>query len=209
MKYKASILADPPGAGKTWTTLATLARDAKHLTRCLIVAPNQVLCQWHSEVERLIAHNKLAFNVVYPKSYAEWTHINFSLLHDAPIVMFLTPSLMMKVAKPLRYMNVSHLVMDEVHLYSRPRTKGWNAIHTIAPKVSKRVLFLTANPIQNSHKELKYLYYTLASDAMLKQKADDVPKIPIVRRRPDTSYLPKRKDVTRLIEPDTSEAQAM
>ena len=40
LKERASILADPPGAGKTWTTLATLTRDPKGVSRCLVVGPN-------------------------------------------------------------------------------------------------------------------------------------------------------------------------
>ena len=51
--HKASILADPPGAGKTWTTLATIVRDADKLARCLVVGPNQVLHQWVGEMEKI------------------------------------------------------------------------------------------------------------------------------------------------------------
>lgn len=40
LQSPASILADPPGAGKTWTTLASIAQDEIKAKRILIVAPN-------------------------------------------------------------------------------------------------------------------------------------------------------------------------
>lgn len=43
LESRASILADPPGAGKTWTTIATLMNDSYGVKRVLVVAPNQVL----------------------------------------------------------------------------------------------------------------------------------------------------------------------
>jgi len=91
----------------------------------------------------------------------------------------------------LSYFRFTHVVLDEVHLYSRPRTKGWAALKTILKRVKSRTLFLTANPIQNTFKELESIYEL----AHMGKEDEVVMPIPIVRRRPDTSYLPEREDI--------------
>lgn len=162
IKSPASILADPPGAGKTWTTLGTIARDSAHTpSRILVVAPNQVLEQWKDDTDTLSANNGDCVRTLYPKSNQQFRQLDFSVPVGKSLALFLSPGILIRVAKLLTHFKLTHAVFDEVHLYSRPRTKGWTALHRIAPKVSRRVLFLTANPIQNSYKELESIYKIL------------------------------------------------
>lgn len=149
LESRASILADPPGAGKTWTTLGTVARDsnAKSPIRALIVAPNQVLEQWKEAVEAISNLNGNCIHTLYPKSMKAFRQTDFSVPVGDSMALFISPGILIRVAKLLACFKLTHAVFDEVHLYSRPRTKGWQALHRVSTKVNTRVLFLTANPI--------------------------------------------------------------
>lgn len=104
----------------------------------------------------------------------------------------MSPSLMTRLANTLRNFAFTHAIMDEVHLYSRPRTKGETALKRILNRVSVRVLLLTANPVQNTIKELEGLYKLFQL-----KPTDPVIPLPLVRRKPDQSYLPKKTDTCR------------
>lgn len=207
----ASILADPPGAGKTWTTLAAIASDPIAPTRILIVAPMQVLVQWYDEVEKISKQNLMedkktrSIKLIYPKSQAEFNKTSFVCEKGQSMALFLSPSMMLRLSKTLRKFKLSHLLLDEVHLYSRPRTKGWSALRTIAQKVTGRVLFLTANPIQNSYKELEALYRIVHKESGGEKDTNPLMPIPMVRRRPDTTYLPEREDIIRVLKMEDEE----
>jgi len=209
-KAPASILADPPGAGKTWTTLGAIATDPKRPTRILIVAPNQVLAQWYDEVEKISQLNKIgddigAIKLIYPKSQAEFNRTSFVAEKGQAIALFLSPSMMLRLAKTLFRFKFSHLLLDEVHLYSRPRTKGWQALQIIAQSVTTRVLFLTANPIQNSYKELEGLYRIMHKESDDEANPAPLEALPMIRRKPDTSYLPEREDIVRVLKMEDKE----
>lgn len=125
-------------------------------TRVLFVAPNQVLAQWQDEVEKIAKSESI---ILFPiKTEAEFNHTLFAVKPGHCMALFLSPTLMTRLAKTLMRFKLSHVVLDEVHLYSRPNTKGYVALKMIAPSVSGRLWFLTANPIQNSYKELESLY---------------------------------------------------
>jgi superfamily II DNA or RNA helicase len=146
---RASILADPPGAGKTWTTLGVIAQDSNvtKTSRILVVAPNQVLEQWKEEMEKISNANQTCVRLLYPKSNRAFRELDFSTTKGESLALFLSPGILVRVAKLLSRFKLTHAVFDEVHLYSRPRTKGWSALHTVCVKVTQRILFLTANPI--------------------------------------------------------------
>lgn len=207
LESRASILADPPGAGKTWTTIATLMNDSYGVKRVLVVAPNQVLQQWHDEIVRVAEKNLCKdqktskIKTFYPRSYKDFRHMMFKTEPEQSMFLFLTPSLMLRLVKVLQKFALTHAVLDEVHLYSRPKTKGWAALKSFLSKVKQRVILLSANPIQNSYKELEGLYRLFSDDK-------DVTPIPIIRRKADSSYLPEREDIVRELKMDQDESKA-
>lgn len=127
----------------------------------------------------------------HPKSLREFQMMSFVVEPKQALFLFMSPALMIRLNVALSHFRFTHVVLDEVHLYSRPKTKGWASLKNILKRVKSRALFLTANPIQNTFKELESIYELVHTG-----KEDEVVMpIPIVRRRPDTSYLPKREDI--------------
>ena len=68
--------------------------------------------------------------------------------------------------------------------------------------MKQRILLLTANPIQNTYKELEALYSLIHTDTT----TAPIP-LPMIRRKPDTSYLPVREDIVRSIPMSGSEIE--
>ena len=206
---KCSILADPPGAGKTWTTLASIAQDKEMVSRCLIVAPTQVLSQWKNEVERIGDLNKTSTGsksilIYYPKTVANFLQMMFLKEPEQSIFLFLTPYFVMKLTDYLCNFGLTHVILDESHLYTRPKTKGFQAFSRFLYKVKSRVVFLTANPVQNHISELNAVYRIVVKGGS-KLKNYELTPIPIIRRRADTSFLPESTEILRELHMETEE----
>lgn len=209
LSNRCSILADPPGAGKTWTTLASIAQDVETVSRCLIVAPTQVLSQWRQEVERIGNLNKTSSGtksilIFYPKTVAHFLQMMFLKEPEQSIFLFLTPHFVMKLTDYLCNFGLTHVILDESHLYTRPRTKGWMAFSKFLYRVKSRVIFLTANPVQNHISEL-YAIYRIVIKGGGKLKIGELTSIPIIRRRADTSFLPESTEILRELHMETEE----
>lgn len=136
------------------------------------------------------SNGKSRFHVCHIKSIKDFRTMSFLTEDEQTLVVCMSPGIMCRLQRTLRLFAFSHAVLDEVHLYSRPRTKGHHALTRILNKVTERVLLLTANPVQNSEKELIGLYKLFHTDP----KELVLTPIPLIRRKPDTSYLPKRKE---------------
>jgi CRISPR/Cas system-associated endonuclease/helicase Cas3 len=93
------------------------------------------------------SEGKSRFHICHIKSIKDFKTMSFVVAADQTLVVCMSPGIMCRLQRTLRLFAFSHAVLDEVHLYSRPRTKGYQALARILNKVSERVLLLTANPV--------------------------------------------------------------
>ena len=126
------LLADPPGAGKTPTTLAALRRSGA--SRVLVVAPNAVVHQWVDEAEVWWPEATFVFGTGTPVRRAKAREMLSSRGPD-PVALVTSYDLLRRDVGRLAERRWDCLILDEAH-----RIKSRRAIQTRAAwRVSKTI----------------------------------------------------------------------
>ena len=128
-KYNGVILADSVGLGKTYLALKLLDDFAyKQRQKALIICPAQIK------------------DTVWEPKLRE-----YSIRADIE-----TQEKVSRDFDPNRYSNYDLIVVDESHNFRNPNTKRWeNLFKTIEKGKSKKVILITATPINNSIFDLR------------------------------------------------------
>ncbi|MCX8028129.1 MAG: helicase-related protein [Thermodesulfovibrionales bacterium] len=179
-KYRACMVADSVGLGKTWIAKRIIEEFGFYKRRkFLIICPAQLRQMWRDEVKDLI----LADSVISQEDVS-------------------SPQFVQKAKEAIggRLEEVSLIVVDESHNFRNPLSSRWeNLFSLIVDHIAKEskerpyILFLTATPINNTIWDLYWqvmLMTMMNQKAFLKEGISDIFKFfKNIEKQGDTSLL--------------------
>ena len=167
--YRAAMLADDPGLGKT--LMALMVAEGLLAIRILIIAPAIARVSWPIEIRKYRSHMLPFLRVpAFRTSPGGW-------INDDRLVLVLSydvfsqPAIMKRWAKPLRERRWDLLILDEAHYLKNLSNRtvaiyGGRSGHLGIQAAADRVLLLTGSPTPNHAGELFPHYRTFWPDLL-------------------------------------------
>ncbi|MEM0195740.1 MAG: helicase-related protein, partial [Thermoplasmatales archaeon] len=137
-KYGGAIVADPVGLGKTRVGIALASLAMNNGMKPLLIAPKSIIgTTWNSEMDETIG-------LRIPSINTEMVSSNPEVLKD--------------------YNDRNFIIIDEAHYFRSSSSKRFNALVDYLKRKDRKILLLTATPINNSLMDLYNLLTLFVND---------------------------------------------